>query len=279
MKMNILRNWFLQENQRKVEERLLQDEVNVEISNGHAPPSVGLLLGRGSYRERIRFYLDRSVYGRWWDAMDVFFNLSFVGSYVYLTYFSIGARNQENHPPPPPDEFLNLEALLALLLLVNWLPSIYLAFDPWNKLCFEFFSHLSLLSTVPPIVIWMFRSLHPELLNTLVSAGDTVFLYPFRFWRLHYSIMRILQPDPNAIIVMGKVARKASQLGVSIISTLSTVTAWVHICLYRVQHYYDLTFFDVFYTITVTATSGLSTQIVPDNIFSRMITIYVTIIV
>jgi len=249
--------------------------VQVELNSEKVTETHEKLLGRGSYTERIRFYLDRSALGRWWDVADVMLNLCFVISYIYLTYFSVGKRNQEEHPPPAPDTFLHLEAYLALLLLVNWLPSIYLAFDPWNKLFFEFFSHLTLLSTIPPIVIWMIRPYSPGMLDTLVSAGDSVFSYPFRFWRLHYSIMRVLQPDPNAIIVLEKVARKATQLGVGIISTLSTVTAWVHICLYRVQHYYDLTFFDVFYTITVTATSGLSTEIVPDNIFSRIITIYV----
>jgi hypothetical protein len=284
--MNLFRNMKLhQEKQNEQEAPLIPFDGNEEVRLG-----IGLLhsrkvvlraghqelLGRGSYTERIRFYLDRSVIGRWWDMLDVVLNLCFVASYIFLTYFSVGERNQEEHPPPAPDRFLNLEAGLALLVLLNWLPSIYLAFDPWNKLYSDFFSHLSLLATVPPIIVWLIRSKNNGMIDTLVSAGDTVFLYPFRFWRLHYSVMRMLQPDPNAIIVLGRVARKAAQLGVGIVSTLSTVTAWVHICLYRVQHYYDLTFFDVFYSITVTATSGLSTQIVPDNVFSRVITIYVS---
>ena len=244
-----------------------QDRNSIQLSKNN--------IGRGTYRERIRFHLDRSVWGRCWDLLDVFINLAFVASYIFLTYFSVGIRNQVQHPPPPPDLYLNADAALAVLLLMTWLPYIYLSFDPLYTLVFEFYSHLSMLATIPPIIVWLLRNQNDQLLTTLVSAGDSVFLYPFRFWRLHYSIMKILQPDANVIVKLGKVSRTASQLGVSIFSTLSTVTAWVHICLYRVQRYYDLTFFDVFYTITVTATSGLSTEIVPDNIFSRIITIYV----
>ena len=291
--MDAMRNWhrFQTGNSKSnPEKRLLipenEDDFKGEILGGRNSTTTTTihvkqqqeLLGRGSYRERIRFYLDRSALGRWWDLMDVFINLCFVGSYIYLTYFSIGERNQENHPPPAPNIYLHLDATLSFLLLINWLPSIYLAFDPWHKLMFEFYSHLSLWSSLPPLYIWIIRGPNDPMLNTLMSAGDTGFVYPLRFWRLHYSIMKVLQPDSNAIIVLGRVARKALQLAVSIFSTLSTVTAWVHICLYRVQHYYDLTFFDVFYTITVTATSGLSTQIVPDNIFSRIITIGVKLL-
>jgi hypothetical protein len=39
-----------------------------------------------------------------------------------------------------------------------------------------------------------------------------------------------------------------------------------------------LTFFDIFYTITVSATSGLSTEIIPDNIYSRVITVLIMVV-
>lgn len=56
------------------------------------------------------------------------------------------------------------------------------------------------------------------------------------------------------------------------------MTAWTHIVLYKVQKYYDLNFLDIFYTIAVSSTSGLSTQIVPDNVFSRIVTFGIMII-
>ena len=215
-----------------------------------------------------------------WDLLDALINLIFVCSYIYLTFYSLGKRNQEIHPPPAPPSLLNADLALAYILLLNWLPSIYLAFDPWRTLSREFFSHLSILSTLPVIWVAFWRHLGDD---SLLSAGDVVFVYPFRFWRLHYSLMRVLNPDPNAVMQLHPVTREAAKLGISIFSTLFTVAAWVHICLYRVQKvtltlishqkYYDLSFFDVFYTIAVSSTSGLSTQIVPDNIFSRIITL------
>ncbi len=169
-----------------------------------------------------------------------------MASYVSLTFFSLGSRGQVPHPPAPPASFLDADLALAFILLVNWLPNVYLSFDPIRTLYHDWFSLLSLLATLPVIWASLTRETNDD---SLLMAGDVIFLYPFRFWRLHVSFMRILTPDSNSLFTLHPVTRKATKLGLSIFSTLTTVTAWVHICLYRVQKYYDLSFFDVFYTI------------------------------
>ncbi|KAJ3282391.1 hypothetical protein HK104_010910 [Borealophlyctis nickersoniae] len=73
---------------------------------------------------------------------------------------------------------------------------------------------------------------------------------------------------------------KGLKLGLSIFNTLFTVTAFVHICLYVVQTYYDLSFFDVFYTIAgmlLLAFRGPD-LIIDDNPFSRIVILYVMIV-
>ena len=215
------------------------------------------LSSQGTYREQIRFYLDRSFLGRWWDILDSLVNLVFVGWYIYLTTFSLGPRN-ETHPHPPPLHLIHVDTLMAALLFLIWIPRVYLSFDPIRSLFFEFYSHLSLLSTLTVFIAHIDRDQNDY--SSLLQAGDLIFLYPFRFWRLHLSLMNNLYPsDKNLIINLQPVSRKAVELGLSIFSTLFIVTAWVHICLYRVQKYYDLNFFDVFYTISVSSTSGLAT--------------------
>lgn len=99
-----------------------------------------------------------------------------------------------------------------------------------------------------------------------------------RFWRLHYSLHNIIGQGKARYIGISEITQKASILLLSIFSTLIVVTAWVHATLYYIQNYYDLSFFDVFYTIAVSSTSGLSTQIIPDNIFSRIVTLYIMVV-
>jgi hypothetical protein len=109
------------------------------------------------------------------------------------------------------------------------------------------FSLSTVLSCVS--VVWVYFNF-VKLVGTFLEGGNVVFLYPFRFIRLHGSMLRCFPVGKKGFFEVSSVKQKAVYLGLSIFCTLSSVTAWVHICLYKIQKYYNLTFFDIFYTIT-----------------------------
>ncbi|KAH6602015.1 hypothetical protein BASA61_001541 [Batrachochytrium salamandrivorans] len=227
-----------------------------------------------TWREHLAYTLDSSHLARWWDIIDAVFNAAFVAVYITMTTYTSGTRGQEPPPAPPPQSLEDVDFVIALLLFFQWAPRVYISVDPVKHLT-SVLTVFSIVTTLP--VIWAFI-LQEKYQNSFLEGGVFVFLYPLRFWRLHISIGKCLRPGKNVLFRISPIVQKALNLGLSIFNTLFTVTAWVHICLYIVQRYYDLSFFDVFYTIAVSSTSGLSTNIVPDNFFSRLITLYVMIV-
>ncbi|KAJ8329775.1 hypothetical protein QVD99_004219 [Batrachochytrium dendrobatidis] len=227
-----------------------------------------------TWREQLSYKLDSSHLARWWDLVDSVFNMAFVAVYITMTSYTMGSRNQIPPPPPPPQILEDVDFVIALLLFLQWAPRQYISLDP-IKAFSSMLTLFSLSTTLPVIWAYLWQERYE---NSFLEGGLFVFLYPLRFWRLHISISRCLRPGKNVLFRISPILQKTLNIGLSIFNTLFTVTAWVHICLYIIQKYYDLSFFDVFYTIAVSSTSGLSTNIVPDNFFSRIITLYVMIV-
>ncbi|KAJ3310632.1 hypothetical protein HDV04_004875 [Boothiomyces sp. JEL0838] len=200
------------------------------------------------------YWLDSSPFLKWWDVVDMLLNFLFVVSYITLTWHSIGPRGTEIAPPPPPRIYEDIDFFIAFALFAQWAPRIYFNLSPLEELQ----------ST------WS--------IFTIASFGAAVLVY-FDFV---LSKGTFLEGGPllgqNKFFRMTPVQQQVVLLALSIFNTLFTVAAYVHICLYKIQKYYDLNFFDIFYTITVSVTSGLSTDIVPDNMFSRVITLGVMLV-
>ena len=218
-----------------------------------------------TWRERLAYWLDQSVYGRWWDLLDAVLNVMFVCSYIWLTAFQTAPRGTNKPIPGPPSYALAIDYSIGLLLLLQWLPRLYVAPDTLKALR----SRLTLCSLAVTLPLcWTYVSVES---NTFVDGGLLVFLYPFRFWRLHLSLLRVV----NAVLTVRLTAltKEFLKLGVSIMDVLMGIASFVHVWLYVVQRYYDLSYFDVFYSITMASTSGLTTSIVPDNTVSRVITL------
>ncbi|KAJ3000871.1 hypothetical protein HDV02_002334 [Globomyces sp. JEL0801] len=196
-----------------------------------------------------------------WDLFDAFINTLFVVEYIILTVYSMGPRETPTAPPPPPQIFEDIDFILAMVLLFQWLPRLYFTLNVLEllKSLWAAFTVVSCFS----VTLVYFSYAYME--GTFLEGGVVVFLYPFRFWRKHS-------------FTKSPITQKAVLIGLTITSTLAIVAAWVHICLYKVQKYYDLSYGDIFYTIVVSSTSGLSTQIVPDNNLSRMITLGVMVV-
>ena len=119
---------------------------------------------------------------------DLLLNLVFCTSYIGLTWLSIGERGADKNsaaPPPPPFSYQALDFGLAILLLLQWIPHVTFTLFPFTELQ-STWSMATLLSTLS--VLWVFFI--PNLKGTFLEGGNVVFLYPFRFWRLHGSISR-----------------------------------------------------------------------------------------
>ena len=160
--------------------------------------------------------------------MDAIINLVSVSSYIAMTTYSLGKREQVPPPPPPPQVLEFVDFIIASLLFIQWVPRLYITLDPLRTFR-TMFSIFSLLTTIP--VMATFLSL-PSNRGTFLDGGPVVFLYPLRFWRLHLSISSCLRPGQTVLFNVSLITQKSLNLGLSIFNTLFTVTAWVHLCLF-----------------------------------------------
>jgi hypothetical protein len=174
-----------------------------------------------TWRMKSALWLDGSVFAHRWDCFDAFINVVFAGIYVTMTYYSVGPR-EGNLPPPPPQVWQTIDCILGILLLLQFIPRIYLSTDPYSKLTCGL-SICTLLCTFA--VIWVnLVPLYVE--NTFLEAGWVIFLYPFRFWRLLYSLESVIGEGKSRFIRINDITQRAIRLGLSIFCTLIVVTAW-----------------------------------------------------
>ncbi|KAJ3270796.1 hypothetical protein HDV01_007418 [Terramyces sp. JEL0728] len=266
-------------------EPLLKPTINTNLSNCENTKTTdddeSGISQREKWKLEIIYWLDSSPFLKWWDVVDMLLNFLFVISYIILTWHSIGPRGTEIAPPPPPRIYegncfltIDLDFFIAFALFMQWVPRIYFTLSPMEELK-STWSIFTIASFGAAVLVYFDFVLSK---GTFLEGGPLVYLYPFRFWRLHNSIARTFKVGQNKFFRMTPVQQQVVLLALSIFNTLFTVAAYVHICLYKIQKYYDLNFFDIFYTITVSVTSGLSTDIVPDNMFSRVITLGVMLV-
>ena len=221
----------------------------------------------------IVYLVDSSSLAKWWEFLDVLFSLALCASYILLTVLSIGPRGSETAPPPPEQVYEDVDFAISVATLVQWIPRILLSLDPLEEIQ-SLWSTSTMISTFS--VVYVYYDFN-RLVGTFLEGGPMVYLFPFRFIRLHGSVSRTFTIGKKGFIQMTPIKQKALSIALSIITVLLSVTAWVHISLYKNQKYYDITFFDIFYSLAVSSTAGLSTEIVPDNIYSRVITLGVII--
>ena len=89
------------------------------------------------YRLQFVYYLDGSIFQKYWDMLDLILNLIFCISYIVLTWLSIGERGADKNtpaPPPPPFLFQMIDLGLAFLLLVQWIPHVVFTLFPYTEL-------------------------------------------------------------------------------------------------------------------------------------------------
>ncbi|KAJ1550017.1 hypothetical protein HK405_001624, partial [Cladochytrium tenue] len=154
------------------------DELRATAFHTHAVAGTGPTL-----RERVAFYIDSSAVGRGWRLLDFVLNAVLLVSYINLTV--IGPSNI-------PMFYHQVDAMLTAALLVQWLPMQWLSLVPDTSLTpFELFSWIAIL---PVLAAYMLRLAEPSYWGTILDAGNFAYLYPFRFWRFHLTLLRVVRP-------------------------------------------------------------------------------------
>lgn len=211
-------------------------------------------LWKGKLKSLI-LILFSTLIGRIWEVYDALLNIIFCGLYIWNT--TLIQRDGSFRYP-----YNDGEAVLGAMLLLQYLPRLVIWYNVISPM-----SLLTMISTLPPLITLF----HHEWVE-----GPLLYIYPVRFMRMHLAVMQILVPSKTSILKLSLITRKAIRLIGIIVFLILTVAAVVHIVEVKAQGS-KITFFDAFFFTLVSPTSGLSSQIVPDNIFSRLVIIYIMV--
>lgn len=216
-----------------------------------------------SWRHKLAFNIDASGTGRRWEIFDTALNLAFCALYIYNTTFT-------ERGLPRASRLADL--VLAIVILAQYLPKIYISVD-LRRCLYSPLTLLTIISCIPVFIAYSDESLR----ITYMSAGNNAYVYPFRFVRLHLAVMACLIPSKTSVFNVSLITRKALRLMGFILFLILTVASFVHMVAFKIQHVTKLTFFDSFFFAIVSSTSGTTSQIVPDGVFSRLVVLYVMI--
>ncbi|CAJ0630032.1 590_t:CDS:2 [Entrophospora sp. SA101] len=122
-----------------------------------------------SLKKRIKFDLDTSKKGRFWELFDVIMSMTFVFLYIWNTqYVKI-----DQDPIPYPRIYQNADLIIACIILVQYIPHIWLADEPLQSFI-SVYSVLTWLSVFPVIAASIITIFDDEIDNTYMGAGILV---------------------------------------------------------------------------------------------------------
>ena len=189
-----------------------------------------------SWRDQFAFYMDFSGLSRKWELFDATVNLAFCILYMWNTsYPRLGMPSSNRWA----------DFVLALILFLQFLPRLYCAVGFLRSL-FSFMTILTLLSCLPVFLAFLWND--QEVKDSYMSAGAFVYVYPFRFLRLHQSIMACLVPTKKSIVKLSLISRKVIHLFGFLVFLVLTVAAFVHIFQYKLEKN-RITFFDALFFV------------------------------
>ncbi|CAJ0642026.1 19469_t:CDS:2 [Entrophospora sp. SA101] len=122
-----------------------------------------------SLKKRIKFEMDTSKKGRYWELFDAIMTTIFILLYIWNTqYVKI-----DQHPIPYPRIYQNADCIIACIILVQYLPHIWLSDEPLQSFI-KVFSILTWLSVFPVIAASILTIFDDEIDNTYMGAGILV---------------------------------------------------------------------------------------------------------
>ncbi|KAJ2412607.1 hypothetical protein GGI10_003585 [Coemansia sp. RSA 2530] len=233
----------------------------------------GRLQAPPTMRQMVGFYLDTSATGRRWDQMDALLNVAIAGLHVFNT-----THVSKDHLSVPYWS-LCVEALVSLVLLLQFLPRYLLAPDPMEYMR-GLFSVITLITALTPVLVVVSIWADPSVYDSFMSAGTLVFLYPVIFWRLQPALLRCLVPIKN-VYRMSPMTRNVLRALTTVFTTVLAITVLTHIMVYYQNKDKDgeiQGFDEAFFFIAVSSITGLSSDIEPDTWFTRSVVLFVMFI-
>ncbi|PVV02510.1 hypothetical protein BB560_003035 [Smittium megazygosporum] len=224
-----------------------------------------------SKRQLISFYINSSSIGRAWDRLDATLNLILASLYIYESFYVTNS----NHTLPY--NLLLLNGFLSTLMFIVFLPRYYLTADV-SAFVLSMNSITNLIASLTPLAvllnIWFDESIFYE---SLLSSGNWIFLYPFIFLRLQYSLSRVLE-SVKTLFKITPVIKKALQSISTVVTTILAVTVLAHIVIYfqrqsRNEEVRD--FGDILFFTAVSSVTGLDSDVSPDTLFTRSVVIVI----
>ncbi|KAJ2758277.1 hypothetical protein H4S06_002777, partial [Coemansia sp. BCRC 34490] len=226
-----------------------------------------------SWRQRLLFFIDTTVWGRIWDAVDFALNAALCIVYVVNTTV-VDAKNE---PLRIPAANRCAEFLVAVVFLAQYIAR-YVVINA-NHRAFE---HLVVFfAFVSPITAFAMSMHSAAVRDSYMSAGVMAIFYPARFLRLHYAIKRVLAMLASSArwLRLTLIRREAASLGSDIVVAILFFASVVHSGIYWYSQNNDIAFngFDFLDAIYfISSKFGLhvalgSDDSIPRSVFSELI--------
>ncbi|CAG8624406.1 14795_t:CDS:10, partial [Acaulospora morrowiae] len=186
-------------------------------------------------RQRIAYQCDTGKRGRIWELVDATLSVMFFSLYIWNTQYVLPDHN----PIPFPHSLQTADMVLACLILVQFLPRVWLDNEPLQY-AGNFFSTLTWVSVFPVIFAYIQTIYDTEMDNTYMGVEKYV-------RKAHVSVQMLFVPARNSLFHFSVITRKGLKIGVTILFTFLTVAAWIHIISFKqITSHLDLSFYDAF---------------------------------
>ncbi|PVU99513.1 hypothetical protein BB559_000630 [Furculomyces boomerangus] len=217
------------------------------------------------------FYLNMTSLGKKWYRIDAFINALMCALFIWNTTYVNQAQMNV------PYSLLALNAFLAFLLAILFIPRVYLATDTKKFIRGTFFIS-SIFTILTPFLVFYGILTYPEnYRNTLLSSGNYVYFYPLMFYRLNYLLGKVLK-SMKISMRFGLVFQKALQSISTVITTMLTISSFSYIIIYITRENTSdqiMSFGDVLFFAGVSSVTGLTSDLAPDTFFTKGVAVFV----
>ncbi|RHZ54193.1 hypothetical protein Glove_429g18 [Diversispora epigaea] len=229
-----------------------------------------------SLKQRIAFECDTGRRGRVWELFDATLSVMFFILYIWNTQYV-----QPDHSPTPfPHSLQTADFVLACLIFVQYLPRVWLSKMPF-RYAGSYFSIVTWISVFPVFCAYIQTIYDERMDNTYMGVDNYVFIYPLRFVRAHVAVQVLFIPVKSSLFNFSTIMRKGLKIGTTISFTFLTVAAWIHIITFKQLEsnadLEELSFYDAFWFTVVSSTNGMSTNLVPENGWIRLVILYIMV--
>ncbi|PVU90239.1 hypothetical protein BB561_004957 [Smittium simulii] len=222
-------------------------------------------------QQLITFYLNSTNLGQLWYILDALINTFMALLFIFATTYVDESNSQV------PIIVQEIDCTFAWILLFLFLPRGYIA-PNFRKFVFSDFFVVSLLTIISPLMIARNRILDPTYYEkTLMAAGYYVYTYPLRFYRLKYIFGQIFKSTRNPFKIS-----IATQKAIESIATVTTVIMAITALTYTIVYQQRITdeeqvmsFGDVLFYTSVSSITGLTSDVVPNTLFTRGVAIFI----